>query len=117
MKPALRVTRDTLSPSLRRMAAKVRDRKPILETMGKHTVQHAKRAFNEPGLRPASWPALHSGRPATLRKNNVLARSPRVVTVSDGAAIVGSDRKYAAIHQLGGRTPARTIRFAPVLEA
>ncbi len=110
MKPSLRVTRDTLSPSLRRMAARVKDRRPILKTMGEYTVQHAKRAFNEPGLRPLSWPALHSGKPATLRKNSVLARSPRVVSVDDGKAVVGSDRKYSAIHQLGGKTAPRTIR-------
>lgn len=107
---SLRLTRNTISPSLQRRARALRDRKPLLRTMGEYTVQHTKRAFNEPALRPSSWPALHSGKPSRLRKNNVLARSPRVIAVDNGKALVGSDRKYAAIHQLGGQTRPHVIR-------
>lgn len=107
---SLRPVRNTISPSLARRARAVKDRTPLLRAMGEYTVQHTKRAFNEPALRPRPWPSLHSGRPATLRKNNVLARSPRLVTVNNRYALVGSDRRYAAIHQLGGRTKAHVIR-------
>ena len=107
---SLRATRNTISPSLQRRARALRDRRPLLRTMGEYTVQHTKRAFNEPALRPAPWPNLTSGKPSRLRKNNVLARSPRLLTVDNGKALIGSDRKYAAIHQLGGRTRAHVIK-------
>ena len=110
MLASLRLTRNTISPSLQRRARALRDRKPLLRTMGEYAVQHTKRAFNEPALRPAPWPALYSGKAARLRKNNVLARSPRLITVDNGKALIGSDRKYAAIHQLGGQTRAHVIR-------
>ena len=45
-----------------------------------------------------------------MRKNNVLARSPRRGSISNTQAVIGSDRKYAAIHQLGGKTAAHKIR-------
>jgi len=110
MKVSLRLTRNTISPSLHRRARALKDRKPLLRAMGEFAVQHTKRAFNEPALRPSPWPNLASGRPARLRLNQLLARSPRVVVVDNGKAVVGSDRRYAAIHQLGGQTGPRVIR-------
>lgn len=110
MKASLRITRNTITPSLRRRARQLSDRRPLLKTMGEYTVQHTKRAFNEPGLRPAPWPNLKSGGPSRLRKNNVLSRSPRVIMVDNGKAVVGSDRRYAAIHQLGGKTRPHIIK-------
>lgn len=110
MLASLRLTRNTISPSLQRRARALKDRRPLLRTMGEYTVQHTKRAFNEPALRPSPWPALYSGKPSRLRKNNVLHRSPRLISVDNGKALVGSDRPYAAIHQLGGQTRAHVIR-------
>lgn len=109
----LTLRRNTISPSLRRAAATVKDKRSLLDGMALAMVQLTKRAFNEPSLRPAPWPRLASGKAARLRRNNVLARSPRVYSVSQTQALIGTDRKYAAIHQLGGRTPPRIIRAKP----
>lgn len=106
----LTLRRNTISPHLRRVAATVADKRPLLQGMGEAMVQLTKRAFNEPSVRPSAWAPLASGKPATLRLNNMLARSPRVISVTQSAALIGTDRKYAAIHQLGGRTSPHVIR-------
>jgi phage gpG-like protein len=103
-------TSDTLSPDLRSKARALRNPRPILEAMGLAAEQLTKRAFNEPGLRPSPWPAKKDGSVATLRKNQMLSRSPRVTSLNSSVVTIGSDRRYAAIHQMGGKTrpmPAR----------
>lgn len=106
----LRLKSDTISGHLRRVAAAGKRQVEVHRAVGEVVVQLAKRAFNDAGLRAAPWAPKADGSPATLRKNQVLARSPRVVRAGPQEVIVGSDRKYAAIHQLGGRTGPRTIR-------
>jgi phage gpG-like protein len=110
MQATLRLTRNTISPSLQMRARALKDTRPLLKTMGEYAVQWTKRSFNEPGLRPSPWPNLASGRPARLRLNQLLARSPRVVSFDNRKVLIGSDRRYAAIHQLGGHTGPRVIR-------
>jgi phage gpG-like protein len=110
MKITLRATRNTISPSLQRRARALKNKKPLLRTMGEYGKQWTKRAFNEPALRPAPWPNLASGKPARLRKDQLLSKSPDIKFIDNRKVIIGSDRKYAAIHQLGGHTGARVIR-------
>ncbi|HEY1048197.1 MAG TPA: phage virion morphogenesis protein [Prosthecobacter sp.] len=125
MKISINKVRDVLTPDLRSRISKAAAPKRALEAMGTTVVSMTKRAFGQPSLRPASWPAL---KPATLkakkakgygsqplRASGTLSMSPRVVTVTAKTVTVGSDRKVgthslAAIHQQGtkdGRIPAR----------
>ncbi len=78
--------------------------------MGVAIVSLAKRAFLQPGLRPSSWAPKKDGSASRLRDTGTLAKSVRVISAGPGEAIVGSDRRYAAIHQLGGTTPPTIIR-------
>jgi len=94
--------RDRISPALSRLAKGIENKKPILEAMGLQLESLTKRAFNEPALRPRPWPNKRDGSPATLRKNQVLVRSIRIVALTNTHVTVGTDRIYAAIHQLGG---------------
>jgi phage gpG-like protein len=94
--------RDTITPSLARLAAGVKNKKPILEAMGTQLESLTKRAFNEPSLRPIAWKNKWDGSPATLRKNQLLVRSIRVTALTNDSVTVASDRIYAAIQQLGG---------------
>ena len=114
--------KDTLSPALRRRAAALHNRKPILQAMGAEFVSLTKRAFTTPSLRAQPWPDKRDGTPATLRQSGALWQSIRVAETTNDAVTVGSDRKYAAIHQFGGKIqrgdktttmPARP--FFPVL--
>ena len=110
MRVTLLLSNNTLVHGLRRRLAAFGDKEALHTAMADVTVQLAKRSFNTSSLRPAPWAPKKDGTPATLRKNQLLARSPRRVSATPKAAIVGSDRKYAAIHQLGGETrpmPAR----------
>jgi phage gpG-like protein len=94
--------RDTLSPALKRQAAKIKDRKPVLEAMGLEFVSLAKRAFSDASLRPSPWAPKRDGTPATLRKSGALWQSIRVAGTTNSEVTVASDRAYAAIHQFGG---------------
>lgn len=102
-------TADGLTPALMIRIAAARDASPAMAKAGEVVKNIAKRAFNNPELRPHAWPNKKDGTPATLRLNQVLARSPEVVGVTATSVTVGSDRPYANIHQFGGRTAARTI--------
>lgn len=94
---------DSLTPDLRRRMAAVRGarRAQMLRMAAATLAETAKGAFNNASLRPESWPLKADGTPATLRRDNLLARSPRVVGATPRRAILGSDRRYAAVHQMG----------------
>lgn len=104
---------NAIAPSLRKMMRGVKDRRPILGAIGELGVQHTKRAWSEPRLRPKQWAPLKSGAPARLRKSGALARSPRITHLTNDAVWIGTDRRYAAFHHFGTRhLPARP--FFPV---
>lgn len=103
-------SRDIVGPALHKAFRSVSNLAPYHAILGEIAVQVTKQAFNNPGARPAPWAPLASGAPARLRRDNVLARSPRVISADGKRAIIGSDRKYAAIHQLGGTTSPHVIR-------
>ncbi|SRR5581483_4471449 len=95
--------RDTISPGLARSAKKIADRRPVLEAMGLELVSVTKRAFVDESLRPAPWPARKSGGDhSLLRLSGALWQSIRIAKVTNSEVTVASDRKYAAIHQMGG---------------
>jgi phage gpG-like protein len=108
-----------------------RMRRAVLRAVGTELVNMSKKAFNDPSLRPSPWPSLKAGtldsrnmkwskgkwrkrrgrnRTAILKDSGTLWRSIRITALSSTAVELGSDRKYARIHQFGGTTPPRTIR-------
>jgi len=123
MQAHFRLAKDSISPSLRKALRKAANPAPALRSAGMVLVQMAKRSFDDPALRAAPWPAL---KPATinakarankssaiLKRDGLLWRSLRVIGVDKTRVTVGSDRPYAAFHQLGTKhIPARP--FFPV---
>ena len=99
----VRVTRDTATPDLKRLGAAARNLRPMFKAVGVAVVSIGKRAFAEAELRPNSWPAKKDGSVATLKDTSTLWRSVRVVVAGEKSVVVGSDRAYAAAHQLGGQ--------------
>lgn len=73
--------------------------------MGEGLKGLTKRAFNDAALRAMPWPPKKDGSPATLKKSTLLWRSIRVTALTNQSVTVGSDRPYAAIHQLGKPFP------------
>jgi len=98
----IRVVSDTATPDLKRLGSAAKNLRPMFKAVGVAVVSIGKRAFAEAALRPNSWPSKKDGKPATLKDTSTLWRSVRVVAAQEKSVIVGSDRPYAAIHQLGG---------------
>lgn len=110
MQARLSKVRDTLTPDLKRLYKKARNKTEIHRGIGLGLVSLGKRAFNDASLRPATWAPKKDGSVATLRKSGTLAKSIRVTAATGRGVTVGSDRRYASIHQRGGRKrkmPAR----------
>jgi phage virion morphogenesis protein len=121
----LRITiTDHASKELRKQIATLESgqKQAMLRSIGSEVVQMGKKAFNDSSLRPQPWPALTEqtlrrraakGRKgtATLKDSGTLWRSIRVLATASGSVTVGTDRKYAAIHQFGGkvRIPGKTL--------
>ena len=100
---------DHVTPQLALLYARVKDKSGLHAAVGLGILSLAKRAFNDPGKRPAGWAPKADGTPSRLRRSGTLAKSVRVIT-NASRVTVGSDRHYAAIHQLGGRTRPHVIR-------
>jgi phage gpG-like protein len=103
----IRVGKDDLTPDLRKKLKAVENPTPILRAMGTQLVSITKRAFRDPSLRSAAWPAKRSGSPSNLIYKGVLISSIRITALDARNVTVGSDRKYAAIHQMGGTIKAK----------
>ncbi len=102
----LRKIRDGISPALikKAKAAGPSASQRHLKAMGRAVISVSKRAFTDSSLRPTAWvPRLDSLPHVLLQKSTMLRKSIRVISVSNGKVVVGSDRKYAVIHQLGGK--------------
>ena len=101
MSISIKLSKDEISPDLERIKRKVQHAQPVLRAMGTEIVSITKRAFTDSALRQFSWPAKKSGQPATLIKKGMLLSSIRITAIDNRTVTVGSDRKYAAVHQLG----------------
>lgn len=108
---SIRKIRDGITPDLRKKAMAVKDRRPHLQAMGRAAVSLGKRAFTDGSLRPAPWAPRKDDEPHNLLQlSTTLRKSLRVVSVTNSTVTVGSDRAYAATHQLGStklNIPAR----------
>lgn len=104
---SIRLKRDDITPDLRKKLKAVQDPTPLLRAMGTQLVSMTKRAFRDPSLRQSAWPAKRSGGASNLIFKGVLLSSIRITSLTAKNVTVGSDRKYAAIHQLGGAIQAK----------
>jgi phage gpG-like protein len=110
MQITITATTDTISPDMAARLALAQDRSRIHQAIGLALKSLTKRAFNTPSLRAANWPAKTDNTPATLRKSGTLAKSINDPIATETSVTIGTDRHYAAIHQLGGKTSPHIIR-------
>jgi phage gpG-like protein len=115
----IKLTRDEVTQDLQRRIRTMANPQPLLRVIGVGLVGLTKETFNNASLRPKPWAAKKDGSKATLKsREGTLWRSIRVTVVSRVSVSIGSDRPYAAIHQLGGKSrpmPARP--YFPFLES
>lgn len=100
---------DNLTPDLRRKVAALSNRRPCLLAMGEAVVSLAKRAFTQPGLRPAEWKERDKRRTWShpiLRQSGDLWQGIHVVQADKESVTVGSPKVYAAVHQFGSNKTA-----------
>lgn len=106
--------KDNIGPDLKKKMAAVKNLLPVLEAAGMQLVSITKRSFNDASLRVQTWPVKRDGTPATLKREGALWQSIRIVNLSNTSVTIGSDRRYAAIHQMGGvikPVTAKALKF------
>ncbi|MBL9177606.1 MAG: phage virion morphogenesis protein [Verrucomicrobiaceae bacterium] len=114
---AIQLKLDEISPSLAALADDAL-KKRILLAMGTVIESTAVRAFDEPSLRPAAWPARKKSKASNplLIKSGNLRQSIHTQVQGSDAVKIGSPVIYGAAHQLGSTKrgiPARP--FFPVV--
>ena len=99
--------------AIRRLVRRLKNPRPALDEIGAHLVRTTIDRFERetgPGNRPWTKSArARSEGGQTLTDSARLRQSITHNVLADGVE-VGTNVVYAAIHQLGGRTPPRTIR-------
>lgn len=116
MQARLQVTRDTITPSLRRKIRAMNNRTPILKAMGRELTNITVEAFRDSSMRAGDWPPRKDDQPHNLlMKSGTLWKSFRVTETTNESVTVGTDRPYAQFHQLGtSKMPARPmLPFTP----
>lgn len=100
---------DGISPDLRKRAAAVADKRPLLAIMGQSIKALGIQAFTDPAKRPTYWAPRKDSKPhALLQLSTMLRKSIRVTSITGDTVTVGSDRNYASTQQMGrGSIPAR----------
>lgn len=105
--------KDGISPDLRRRARAAANTRPLLGAMGQAVKAVGIQAFSDPAKRAQYWRPRkkepEDGH-ALLQDSTLLRKSIRVVAITKDSVIIGSDRPYAATHQLGSdklNIPAR----------
>lgn len=121
------IVRDTASAALAAIGARLKNKQPISEAAGFAVVQLTARSFHDPSVRAAPWAPLA---PATiaqkladnttvkfiLGRSGLLSKSFRVVEAGNDFVRVGSDRWYAAFHQLGTNRGLPARPMLPVID-
>jgi phage gpG-like protein len=89
---------DTMTPQLQQILARIKDSQSVMREVGTALAAMTRKAFTNPEMRPSTWPGN-----ATLVRSGTLSRSPRLIEAGPSHALIGSDREYAAAHQLGSK--------------
>lgn len=111
----VKITRDEVSPAFAKLDTALHRLGPILEAAGLEIVSLTQQAFHDSSVRVAPWAPKRDNSPATLIQSGVLRQSIRITNIGGTTVTVGSDRVYAAIHQLGGTIeapPGRKLKFS-----
>jgi len=114
---AYTVKLDEISPALDALADDKLKRRCV-QAMATVVESLAVRAFDEPSLRPTSWPARKPSKASNplLIKSGHMRQSIHTQVMGNDAAKVGTPAVYAAVHQLGGKNGTPPRPFFPVVE-
>jgi phage virion morphogenesis protein len=105
---------DVVREKLREISSRVSNLSPVLKMIGDRIVEQTKRRFEAGGPAPSGvpWAAPKTPNPKRVRTLTVsghLRDSIRFQLRGNDTVVVGTNKEYAAIHQLGGKTAAHLI--------
>jgi phage gpG-like protein len=105
---------DAITAYLSTIAERTRNMRPIMKAIGERVAEQTKMRFQHGGPAPdgTPWKPPVSPNPKRLRTLTVsghLRDSIRYQLIGNDSVAVGTNKIYAAIHQLGGRTSAHDI--------
>jgi len=106
---------EALQKSLRELMTRMSNMSPIMKAIGDRVVEQTKRRFEAGGPAPdgTAWKTPKTANPKRIRTLTVsghLRDDIHFQVSGKNTVIIGSNKEYAAIHQLGGRTAAHIIR-------
>jgi phage virion morphogenesis protein len=103
--------------ALQDLSGKVKNPSPVMKAIGEYVIRSTEDRFQSEGPAPdgTPWAPLKPSTLARKRHSKILTESGhlrgsnRYQLMGQNAVAIGTNRVYAAIHQLGGRTAARLI--------
>lgn len=108
---------DEIRKRLSTLAARMGDISPIMKIIGERILLRTEERFKGQGPAPdgTPWAPLAPSTRRLKKHHKILTESGGLkgsiaYRVMGNVLIVGTNKVYAAIHQFGGRTAARTIR-------
>jgi phage virion morphogenesis protein len=106
---------DAVRERLREISGRMENLSPIMKAIGDRVVEQTKRRFESGGPAPDGTPWKEPKYPnpkriRTLTVSGLLRDSIRYQMTGNNSVAIGTNKVYAAIHQLGGRTAAHIIR-------
>ena len=106
---------DAIRNRLREIASRAGNLSPIMKAIGDRVVAQTRERFKSGGPAPDGTPWKPPATPnpkrvRTLTVSGHLAGSIRYQLKDKNSVRIGTNRVYAAIHQLGGKTAPRVIR-------
>lgn len=105
---------DAVREKLKKVAERCGNLSPIMKAIGDRVTEQTKRRFEAGGPAPGGTPwqppkTPNPKRRRTLTVSGHLRDSIRYQMLGKNTLAIGTNRVYAAIHQLGGRTAAHDI--------
>jgi phage virion morphogenesis protein len=104
---------DAIRERLRELSSRLSNMSPIMRAIGDRVVEQTKRRFEAGGPAPdgAAWLPPKSPNPKRVRTLTVTGhlRDSIRPQVDGRRVVIGTNKVYAAIHQLGGKTAASVI--------
>jgi phage gpG-like protein len=119
----VQLIKDDITSDIKKISTNLNTNKQLMQNVGEAVVSQSKRAFTKSSYRPSTWAPLA---PSTLKSRKsagikgtkpliatgTLSASISIIKADAKSVVVGSDRKYAAIHQLGGNIKKRKPKGA-----
>ena len=116
----IKIQDEHVQSALAHLSGKMANLSPVMKIIGEYLVRSTDARFSRQGPAPdgTPWAPLKKSTLARKRSAKILTESGALrgdihymLIGTNGVSVGTTDRvPYAAIHQLGGRTPARTIR-------